>query len=130
MAAAAARRRRPGALRGAEGLARRGRARAQPAGLRDLPRRDAGRDRALAPRSLADLQGVSGIGAKKLEAYGAEVLRVVNDCAALLFRQGVGELDVQWRAPSIVGNALQNDFERALVFRRRAPENLPDLVFQ
>ena len=31
---------------------------------------------ALAPDSLADLQGVSGIGAKKLEAYGAEVLRV------------------------------------------------------
>ncbi len=31
---------------------------------------------ALAPRSLIDLQGVSGIGAKKLEAYGAEVLRV------------------------------------------------------
>jgi ATP-dependent DNA helicase RecQ len=32
---------------------------------------------ALAPNSLDDLQGVSGIGAKKLEAYGAEVLRVV-----------------------------------------------------
>jgi ATP-dependent DNA helicase RecQ len=32
---------------------------------------------ALAPASLADLQGISGIGAKKLEAYGAEVLRVV-----------------------------------------------------
>ena len=32
---------------------------------------------ALAPQSLDDLQGVSGIGAKKLEAYGAEVLRVV-----------------------------------------------------
>jgi ATP-dependent DNA helicase RecQ len=31
---------------------------------------------ALAPRTLDDLQGVSGIGAKKLEAYGAEVLRV------------------------------------------------------
>jgi ATP-dependent DNA helicase RecQ len=35
---------------------------------------------ALAPRSLDDLQGISGIGAKKLEAYGGEVLRVV--CAA------------------------------------------------
>jgi ATP-dependent DNA helicase RecQ len=33
---------------------------------------------ALAPRSLEDLQGISGIGAKKLEAYGAEVLRVVS----------------------------------------------------
>ena len=33
---------------------------------------------ALAPTSLADLQGVSGIGAKKLEAYGNEVLRVVG----------------------------------------------------
>jgi ATP-dependent DNA helicase RecQ len=33
---------------------------------------------ALAPRSLDDLQGISGIGAKKLDAYGAEVLRVVG----------------------------------------------------
>ena len=33
---------------------------------------------ALAPTSLDDLQGVSGIGAKKLEAYGTEVLRVVG----------------------------------------------------
>ena len=31
------------------------------------------------PHSLEDLQGISGIGTKKLEAYGAEVLRV---CAA------------------------------------------------
>jgi len=31
----------------------------------------------LAPQSLADLQGITGIGAKKLEAYGQEVLRVV-----------------------------------------------------
>ena len=31
-----------------------------------------------APQSLGDLQGISGIGAKKLEAYGAEVLRVVS----------------------------------------------------
>ena len=31
-----------------------------------------------APGSLADLQGISGIGAKKLEAYGEEVLRVVG----------------------------------------------------
>ena len=30
-----------------------------------------------APQSLDDLQGISGIGAKKLEAYGQEVLRVV-----------------------------------------------------
>ena len=30
-----------------------------------------------APRSLDDLQGISGIGVKKLEAYGADVLRVV-----------------------------------------------------
>jgi ATP-dependent DNA helicase RecQ len=28
------------------------------------------------PASLEDLQGISGMGAKKLEAYGAEVLRV------------------------------------------------------
>ena len=33
---------------------------------------------ALAPTSLSDLQGISGIGAKKLEAYGEEVLRVVE----------------------------------------------------
>ena len=31
-----------------------------------------------APRSLEDLQGISGIGARKLEAYGDEVLRVVG----------------------------------------------------
>jgi len=31
------------------------------------------------PQSLEDLQGISGIGAKKLEAYGAEVLRVVAE---------------------------------------------------
>jgi len=30
------------------------------------------------PGSLDDLQGISGMGAKKLEAYGAEVLRVSN----------------------------------------------------
>jgi ATP-dependent DNA helicase RecQ len=30
-----------------------------------------------APQSLDDLQGISGIGAKKLEAYASEVLRVV-----------------------------------------------------
>ncbi len=33
---------------------------------------------ALSPTSLTDLQGISGIGAKKLEAYGQEVLRVVQ----------------------------------------------------
>jgi ATP-dependent DNA helicase RecQ len=32
---------------------------------------------ALAPNTLRDLQGVSGLGAKKLEAYGEDVLRVV-----------------------------------------------------
>ncbi len=32
---------------------------------------------ALAPASLSDLQGISGLGAKKLEAYGDEVLRVI-----------------------------------------------------
>ncbi len=31
------------------------------------------------PATLADLQGISGIGAKKLQAYGAEVLRVVTE---------------------------------------------------
>ncbi|MBI5278824.1 MAG: DNA helicase RecQ [Burkholderiales bacterium] len=33
---------------------------------------------ALAPQSLRELEGVSGIGAKKLEAYGDEVLRVIS----------------------------------------------------
>jgi ATP-dependent DNA helicase RecQ len=33
---------------------------------------------ALAPQSVDDLHGVSGIGARKLEAYGDEVLRVVR----------------------------------------------------
>jgi ATP-dependent DNA helicase RecQ len=36
---------------------------------------------ALAPQSVADLQGVSGIGARKLEAYGDEVLRVLSTAA-------------------------------------------------
>ena len=43
------RRCRPGPLRRAQGLARRGREGAQPAGLRDLPRRHAGRDRRARP---------------------------------------------------------------------------------
>ncbi|HEY9094435.1 MAG TPA: HRDC domain-containing protein, partial [Hydrogenophaga sp.] len=30
------------------------------------------------PRSVADLDGVAGIGQKKREAYGAEVLRIVS----------------------------------------------------
>jgi ATP-dependent DNA helicase RecQ len=30
------------------------------------------------PRSMTDLDGISGIGQKKREAYGAEVLRVVS----------------------------------------------------
>jgi ATP-dependent DNA helicase RecQ len=30
------------------------------------------------PRSLDDLKGISGIGVKKLEAYGADVLRVIS----------------------------------------------------
>lgn len=33
---------------------------------------------AVQPRNLADLDGISGMGVKKREAYGAEVLRVVN----------------------------------------------------
>ena len=32
---------------------------------------------ALAPNTLRDLQGISGLGAKKLDAYGEDVLRVV-----------------------------------------------------
>jgi ATP-dependent DNA helicase RecQ len=37
---------------------------------------------ARAPQSLDDLQGITGIGAKKLEAYGQEVLRVVRGVVA------------------------------------------------
>jgi ATP-dependent DNA helicase RecQ len=37
---------------------------------------------ALNPYSLDDLQSVSGIGAKKLQAYGMEVLRVVGTIQA------------------------------------------------
>ena len=33
---------------------------------------------ALAPQSLRDLEGISGIGAKKLDAYGSEVIRVTQ----------------------------------------------------
>ena len=31
-----------------------------------------------APQSLRDLNGISGLGVKKFEAYGAQVLRVCN----------------------------------------------------
>lgn len=31
-----------------------------------------------APQSIEDLQGISGMGVKKLEAYASEVLRVVR----------------------------------------------------
>ncbi len=34
-----------------------------------------------APQSLAQLQGISGLGVKKLEAYGPQVLRVCNGAA-------------------------------------------------
>ncbi len=30
------------------------------------------------PRTLADLQGIPGLGQKKLQAYGEEVLRVLE----------------------------------------------------
>jgi ATP-dependent DNA helicase RecQ len=32
-------------------------------------------------RGLAQLQGISGLGVKKLEAYGQQVLRVCNGAA-------------------------------------------------
>ena len=78
-AAARARRRGARALRRAEGLARRGRARAQPAGLRRLPRRHAGRDGARRARiARRRSAAISGVGAKKLEAYGDDILRVLR----------------------------------------------------
>jgi ATP-dependent DNA helicase RecQ len=33
-----------------------------------------------APHTLDDLQGISGMGARKLQAYGAAVLKVINGC--------------------------------------------------
>ena len=38
-----------------------------------------------APASLGDLQGISGIGARKLEAYGDEVLRSLRSERGNLF---------------------------------------------
>ena len=37
---------------------------------------------ALGPRSLDELEGISGIGARKLQSYGEDVLRVVGDVQA------------------------------------------------
>ncbi|MFL6679507.1 MAG: HRDC domain-containing protein, partial [Burkholderiaceae bacterium] len=34
-----------------------------------------------APSSLDELSGISGVGAKKLEAYGREILRVLEAAA-------------------------------------------------
>ena len=79
-AAASARRAGAGALRGAEGLARRRREGAQPARLRRLPRRDARRDgRPAAATRSTRWPAISGVGARKLEAYGAQILRVLGD---------------------------------------------------
>jgi ATP-dependent DNA helicase RecQ len=72
-------RRRPGPLRGPQGLAGRGGARAQPAGLHRLHRRHAAPDGRAGPGSLAELGQVSGVGAKKLEAYGRQILRVLEE---------------------------------------------------
>jgi ATP-dependent DNA helicase RecQ len=36
---------------------------------------------AASPSSVADLEGISGIGARKLEAYGEEVVRVIQRTA-------------------------------------------------
>ena len=71
-------RRRASALRGAEGVARRGRARAQPAGLRHLPRRDAGRDRrARAARRCATCKASAASARRSSRPTASEVLRVV-----------------------------------------------------
>jgi hypothetical protein len=66
-----------GALRGAEGLARRGgqaNTTCRPTSCSTTPRWP--RWRASSP-TLDALAGISGVGAKKLEAYGAEILRVL-----------------------------------------------------
>ena len=70
----------PAALRRVESLARRGGARDNPPGSRRLPRRHAGRDGAQ-PAGLAGCAGrhQRGVGAKKLETYGREILRVLDD---------------------------------------------------
>jgi ATP-dependent DNA helicase RecQ len=60
--------------------------RAEAARAQDLPAYVIFHDATLAaiaargPRTLDDLQGISGIGAAKLEKYGAEVLRVTAEC--------------------------------------------------
>ena len=41
-----------------------------PKGLRAIAERD--------PQSLHDLEGISGMGTKKLQAYGADLLRVLG----------------------------------------------------
>ena len=48
-------------------------------GLRDLPRRDAARDRDAAAHALAELGTISGVGEKKLAKYGEGVLGVVAE---------------------------------------------------
>ena len=59
---------------GAEGLAAGARSKGRDAGVRRVPRQDAGRDRAPATEELWQLSKVSGVGPAKLERYGDEVL--------------------------------------------------------
>ena len=65
------------AVRGAARLARRSGQEPRRAGLRHLPRRHAARDRAGQPETLDALSHISGVGARKLEAYGEEILQRV-----------------------------------------------------
>ena len=72
-----------GAARGAESLARRDRGGAEAAGLCHFPRPDADRDGEGAPGELDDLAGIHGVGAVKLQKYGAAFLAVIRDHARM-----------------------------------------------
>jgi superfamily II DNA helicase RecQ len=73
--------RRDSALHQPQSLARRGGQRTQPAAYVIFHDATLAAIAESAPQSLGDLQGISGLGVKKLEAYGAQVLRVCNGAA-------------------------------------------------
>ena len=77
-----ARRRGRGAARGAQGPARRDRGGAEAAGLCHLPRPDADRDgEGAAARRSTISPSIHGVGAVKLQKYGAAFLAVIRDHA-------------------------------------------------
>ena len=81
---------RPSALRRAEGLARRGRARAQPAGLRHLPRRHAGAIAALAPRRSTTCRASAASARRSSRPTGARSCGGAGSGRGLTRRPGRG----------------------------------------